>query len=486
LFLDTNIYTCILSIGLRNNTQAPQTEPQKESPEFYRFLSSASPFFNLASFLLERISESGRQEVEKEDVMTLKKWIVVVGHCLLMLLMAPTSQAEKARELPEELALVVGQQHVLDAGDIASFSESMRGIVEVKVPRDGRRMILTAVRSGSTSLLLIGRNGTERTLPIVVYDRRPGAIGKELGQLLGDLDGIELRRVGSRIFIDGTVPNKGAQRRVEQVALLYRGQVASIVQIDPNAVHARPNIRLDLTFVELRRRDGYNLGISWPGSIGASGTVSGSLDLLTGDLTAAYTVVDQALPSLEAAAQNGWAKIRKRATVMTTSGHRASYEAGGEVNVAITGSQAAELRTVPYGARLTVTPRLNDEERIIDLEVDAEVADLTETTQDVPGRTVSRVQTLVHLGLGQSIMLSGLDSESETDSTGGWPGLSRIPIFGLLFGTRSHTKDRTEGLIVITPTVIERIDHAGKRLLEAALEKFATFDGDFELEQNSE
>jgi pilus assembly protein CpaC len=186
------------------------------------------------------------------------------------------------------------------------------------------------------------------------------------------------------------------------------------------------------------------------------------------------------MPSLEAAARYGWIKIRKRATVITTSGHQASYEAGGEVNVAIASSQSAELRSIPYGARLVVTPRLSEDERILDLEVEAVVSDLTETTQDVPGRSISRVQTLVHLGLGQSIMLSGLEATTKSTTKEGLPYLSKIPIFGLLFGTRSHTEEQVEGIIVITPTVLDNLDREGRRRLEEVLVRFKEFDGKFE------
>ena len=195
--------------------------------------------------------------------------------------------------------------------------------------------------------------------------------------------------------------------------------------------------------------------------------------------------------------------------MITTSGHKASYLAGGEVNIAIEGSQAAELRSIPYGAALTVTPRLSEDERIIDLEaaelrsipygasltvtprlsederiidleVAAEVSELTESQSDVPGRTVSKVETLVHLGLGQSIMLSGLDAESVSTTKEGLPYLSKIPILGLLFGTRSHQEEQAEGLIVITPTVLDQVDRTGKRLLKEALSRFEAFDGDFD------
>ena len=379
----------------------------------------------------------------------------------------------------EEWLLVVGDQKIIDAKGISSFSESARGIIEVKVPKDGSRMIITAIRHGTTSLLLIGSNGEQRIVMITVYALRPETVMSELRELLGQSNEIELRRVGPRVFIDGAVSSPKALKRIDRAAKLYRGQVASLVQTDENVVQPRTNIRLDLAFVELRSRKGYNVGLSWPPSYGATGTLSGNLDLMTGTMSAAYKVVDQAIPSLEMAARHGWAKIRKKATVVTTSGHQASYSAGGEINIAIAGSQAAELRKIPYGARLVVTPRLGRDDRILDLDVEAEVSDLTETTMDVPGRTVSKVQTLVHLNLGQSIMLSGLDSETESTTVSGLPLLSKIPILGLLFGNREHNEERVDGLIFITPSVIDNLDRAGKRLLDEALQKFAAFRGKF-------
>jgi pilus assembly protein CpaC len=199
------------------------------------------------------------------------------------------------------------------------------------------------------------------------------------------------------------------------------------------------------------------------------------LDLVTGNLAASYSIINQALPSIEAASRAGWAKVRKRAAVITTSGHKASYEAGGEVNVAVTGSQAAELRTVPYGARLTVLPRLDSEGERLDIEVEAEVSELTETTQDVPGRTVARVSTLVHLCTGQSIVLGGLDADRHNSSNSGLPGLSRIPFIGLLFGTREQEDQEEEGLIVITPNVVESLDAQGRQKLDNALAKYRGF-----------
>ncbi|MDJ0762621.1 MAG: pilus assembly protein N-terminal domain-containing protein [Myxococcota bacterium] len=379
----------------------------------------------------------------------------------------------------EELVMVLGEQEVIEARDIASFSESTRGVIEVKIPREGRKMIITALKTGTTSLLLIDHSGEEHTVFITVFAQRPETIIGELKALLTGIENIGFRRVGPRIFIDGTVSSDADRTKVKQVVKVYRGQVASLVTVDAEVVLPQTNIRLDLAFVGLRRRSGYRAGISWPDAYGASGALEGSVNLLTGSLSASYQVVDQALPALEMAARHGWARIRKRATVLTTSGNKATYEAGGEVNIAVAGSQAAELRTVPYGARLSVLPRLAKGRDILDLDIEAEVSDLTETTQNVPGRSISRVKTTVHLGLGQSILLGGLDFVSESRTKSGLPGLSRIPIFGLFFGTNSHQDDQEEGIIAVTPTVIDTVDQEGRRLLEEALKKFETFDGDF-------
>jgi pilus assembly protein CpaC len=400
----------------------------------------------------------------------------VAAAALLALLAAPNPGLT---DDAQDMLLVVGEQRVLDAADVASFSESAKGVIEVKVPKDGRKLVVTALKPGQTSLLLITGDGGQRTHGITVFARRPETIEEEVRALTRDLGELSLRRLGPRIFIEGAVPSEAELARVERIAKVYAGQVESLARVGEGMVRPRANIRLDLTFVELRASSGSDFGMGWPAQIGGTQSVDVGYDMVTGTPSASYQVVGQALPALNAAALSGHARIRKRATLVTTSGAKASYSAGGEVNVAVAGSQAAELRSVPYGCKLTVLPRLAPGPGLLDLEVDAEVSDLTETTQDVPGRTISRVQTLVHLGLGQSIMLSGLDAESETRSRSGFPLLSSIPIVGYFFGAATRRDERVEGLIVITPAVLDHVSRDARRLLDEALERFEKFDGDF-------
>ena len=123
--------------------------------------------------------------------------------------------------------------------------------MQIKVPEDGRRLVITAVRSGSTTLLLIYGNGKQETILINVYARSPQAIRTELKTLLAGLTGVDIREVGGRMFLDGAVPSQDDLARIDRIVALYAGQVASLVTVDP--ARQRTNIKLDLHFVQFRK-----------------------------------------------------------------------------------------------------------------------------------------------------------------------------------------------------------------------------------------
>ncbi|MBN2526605.1 MAG: hypothetical protein JXR76_09430 [Deltaproteobacteria bacterium] len=376
----------------------------------------------------------------------------------------------------DELILVLGEQHVLDATGIESFSESTRGIVEIKIPKNGRQLVITAIRAGNTSLLLLDAEGKQRQVSISVFARDPVSLITELKELIGPTAGLQFRKMGARVFVDGTVSSESELNRITQILDLYPGQALSLVQVGAT-VQPRTNIRLDLTFVEFHTSDDIAGGINWPGNFG-TGNAQFTLDLISGTPQASYKVVNQMMPSLHAAQARGIAKIRKQAHLMTTEGNSATYSSGGEINIPIAGSQAAELRSIQYGCNLTVLPHIDEQAKLIDLEVEAEVSELSDTNQDAPGRTISKVKTLVHLGLGQSIVLSGLDSQTESKTKNGLPFLSRIPIFGMLFGTHQKRQEKVTGIIAITPVVIDNVDRDSRRQITEALQKFRHFKGD--------
>jgi general secretion pathway protein D len=63
---------------------------------------------------------------------------------------------------------------------------------------------------------------------------------------------------------------------------------------------------------------------------------------------------------------------------------------------------------------------------------------------------------------GDTVMLAGLITESASQGTSGFPGLSRIPVIGGLFGRRTSFKDRSEIIILVTPTLVRDTSAAAK------------------------
>jgi pilus assembly protein CpaC len=334
-----------------------------------------------------------------------------------------TPAAAQARPETERITLEVGEQITIPAQGVASYSEGAPGIVDVRVPRDGSQFVIVALRPGVTSLLLIYQDGRQVRYSITVID--PGARVAETG------------------------------------------------------VPVRDNIRLDLYFVQLEETYSHNIGIAFPGSIGGAGVARFAMDVdfrLPDVTQATASISNQALPRLDIGMSSGWVRLLRQAMLVTANGTQAEINAGGEVNVLVTGVGAARLERVEFGSIIRVTPRYDTQTRRIEMEIAADVSELTEPgSSGVPGRTRTTVSTTVNLELGQSIVLGGLTSRSSVQSQTGLPGLSQIPILGVLFGTNIRRDQNVENLLFIVPTVVQAVPRAQADRIQEALRIYERF-----------
>jgi pilus assembly protein CpaC len=110
------------------------------------------------------------------------------------------------------------------------------------------------------------------------------------------------------------------------------------------------------------------------------------------------------------------------------------------------------------------------------------VSDLTASVSGtpLPGRVTSKLTTNVSLKLGQSLVLSGIRTTTLTHSVSGLPGLSEIPILGILFGSHANTQVDTEGAIFVVPTVVQSIPSSAAELVDLALKKFDDYSGNLD------
>lgn len=387
-------------------------------------------------------------------------------------------------ESNEELSLAVGENKTISAADVKNYSEGAKGVADVKLTTDGKRFVIVGRAPGSTTLLLINKDGSQTKWVINVFSRSPDAVEREVKQLLEGTTGVRVRRVGARFFIEGGVTAESDVKRIERIAGLYPGQVESLVVVGAAPVERTVNIRIDFYFVQYERASSYAFGMNWPTRIGGEAIQSEmTYDFLSGTVTTAQaSVVNQPLPGLDIAAKNGWAKVLKQSTVITTNGTEATFESGGEQNYGISAGLSATIQAITYGTNVTVLPRYDSDSGDLEVKITADVSDLIPpiSSTNLPGRNTSKLSTLVSMKLGESLVLSGIRSQSQRKSTGGIPLLSEIPILGLFFGSESSQREDVEGAVFIIPSVVESLPKDSLTLVNSAMSQFEEYSGDVE------
>lgn len=149
--------------------------------------------------------------------------------------------------------------------------------------------------------------------------------------------------------------------------------------------------------------------------------------------------------------------VRNNATATITVGTQVPVQSStistGATNV------VSNAQYVATGVTLTVTPRINPG-GLVYMQIAQDVSrpgarDPDISTSGNPPINNKTVSTEVAVQSGQTVFLGGLISESNSRGRSGVPFLSRIPVIGALFGSNSKAKNRSETLVMITPTVVE-------------------------------
>ena len=149
--------------------------------------------------------------------------------------------------------------------------------------------------------------------------------------------------------------------------------------------------------------------------------------------------------------------VRNNATATITVGTQVPVQS----SQITTGNQnvVSSAQYVSTGITLTVTPRINPGGLVyMDIQQDVSrpgARDPDISTSGNPPINNKTVTSQVAVQSGQTVFLGGLISEQDAQGRSGVPFLSRVPLIGPLFGSRTKASFRTETLVMITPTVVE-------------------------------
>ncbi len=218
-----------------------------------------------------------------------------------------------------------------------------------------------------------------------------------------------------------------------------------------------------------------------PGSLGGAGLPSvarRSLGSLAGSITPnglGWTFLGHSAAAvISALDQITDVRLLQTPSVVVRNNAEATFNVGSRIPIASvsfnpgtggtqpgTPSTFSQVQYLDVGTILKVRPRVTKDGMVF-LDIVQEVSSPGSATNINGNITINtrRLKTEAAIQSGETVMLAGLISDGVTHSASGVPGLSRIPVIGSLFGTQGSKTDRSEVIVLLTPTIIHNPQEA--------------------------
>ena len=180
---------------------------------------------------------------------------------------------------------------------------------------------------------------------------------------------------------------------------------------------------------------------------------------------------------VDAMRANSVLKILAEPTLVSYSGHEATFLAGGEFPVPVPQNSGSGTNTVTvqfkeFGVKLGFLPQILDGDRIR-LTVTPEVSSidrtlsttLVENGDPVPGLNTRRSTTTMEMKPGQTLAMAGLLQLTMSNETRRLPGIGDLPVLGPFFSNNTGERTEKELIVMVTPYMVEPVDESETGLL---------------------
>ncbi len=271
--------------------------------------------------------------------------------------------------------------------------------------------------------------------------------------------------------------NLGQNVSRADVVMIAGGRVMSLLEV----AH-QPRVEIKMSIVAVDRNRTEELGINWriDGSRVSVSTAGNRLFTPPNDpisslppvplgglnavakLVGGTTTVQAFLQALE---QTGAAQSVSEPILSAVSGEATSFLVGGNIPLPVetvvpgTPTQNAlvlsNVEFIEFGLRIVARPTVLEDGRISIVldQMFTEPDNSRAITIDgvvIPGFKQRSVRTLTESSDGETWAVAGLVSDTDTQSTSAVPWISRLPVLGVLFRSKSDEKVRTELIVTVT------------------------------------
>ncbi len=381
---------------------------------------------------------------------------------------APSQATEAAERVP----LTAGRSTVLltdfDISRIAVTNPAVADAVVVK-PRE---ILVDGKGAGTVSLIVWGAE-TRRHYDIVVD---PGVTNLQQNfQQLFPGEDISVSVTDEAVILAGAVSSNDVMLRAGELAKAAMPKHSVINMLALPSGSPSKQVMLQVRFAEVNRnalqQSGLSLFVNRDNIAGRTTTQQfpspsfdeGSLEF-TDFLNVFLFQRNQGIGGVLKALQGrGFLQSLAEPNLIAYNGQEASFLAGGEIPIPlVTGLGQLNIQYKEFGVRLNFTPTIAGD--VIRLKLRPEVSTLDFTNGillsgfRIPALNTRRAETDVELRDGQSFAIAGLLNNLTQTDRQGIPLLSRLPVIGTLFKSRSARAEQTELMVLVTPRLVRALD----------------------------
>ena len=135
-------------------------------------------------------------------------------------------------QLPEQLEISAGESRVLKADfnieKIAIGDPAICGGVKT----GDQEVLINAKKSGQSNIFIWGPDNQKFEIQVIVKSSEVNRLANDLREIISDIDGINVRVVGSRIFVEGEVFTQNSMQRIEKI-ITGMPNVVNLVEFSP-------------------------------------------------------------------------------------------------------------------------------------------------------------------------------------------------------------------------------------------------------------
>jgi tetratricopeptide (TPR) repeat protein len=276
-----------------------------------------------------------------------------------------------------------------------------------------------------------------------------------LRELLRDLPHVKVEQRGGRLTLSGWTSSTNEQRLLQRM-LVGRTDILDLTSDDVGDPHRL--LEVDAVLLTVLGIDSQSAGHDFLRNVTVNASVA---DAATAGFGWLYSAAISYQVNIANATQERVAFLA-RPHLTTLSGTPATFIAGGDTVYKVSGTTSGDIKVLPFGTSLDVTPTLLRSQaadgtprvRLVIKAGRRNILALESPEAQATGSSVYAnvaVTSEAVLDLNQTLILTGLSQRERRESRSGVPGLKSIPIIKYLFSEKKTIISDLAIIILLTP-----------------------------------